>query len=96
MFKDTLLFLFLLFAIFYFMLIRPQQKKFKAHQEMLKVLRKGDEVITTGGIIGKIAKLEGNESVLMEISQGVNVKVARSAIQQLMKDDAAKRTANDN
>jgi preprotein translocase subunit YajC len=105
MFKDTLIFLVLLFFIFYFILIRPQQKRFKEHQNVLKSLQKGDEVITGGGIIGKIHKFEGDDVVVIELSENVRVKVARSSIsdkyrepsrQTPSKDASTKPTANDN
>lgn len=106
MFKDTMVFLFLLFFIFYFVLLRPQQKKFKSHQEMLKGLQKGDEVITGGGLIGKIHKFDGDDVVIIELAENLKVKVARSSIsekyrepsrQVTAKESAAKKSAtNDN
>ena len=75
----------LIFVIMYFLLIRPQQKKLKAHQEMLKALRRGDQVVTQGGIIGKVAKVkeDGNE-IEIEIADGVIVRVVRSTIAQVL------------
>ncbi len=71
--------LIIIFAIFYFLLIRPQHKKMKAHDEMVKSLGKGDEVVTGGGIIGKISKLDDN-IIHVDIAKGVTVKVDRHTI----------------
>lgn len=73
--------LILIFGIMYFLLIRPQQKKLKEHQAMITALRRGDQVVTAGGLIGKVTKVkdEGNE-VEVEIATGVNVRVVRSTI----------------
>jgi len=71
--------LIIIFAIFYFLLIRPQQKKQKEHRKFLESLKKGDEVITSGGIIGRITGLTEN-IVTMEIAPKVNIRVARSQI----------------
>ena len=69
----------ILFAIFYFLIIRPQQKKAKEHKEMLSKLTKGDNVITSGGLHGRITSV-GEETVTMEISENVRVKVNKEAI----------------
>lgn len=71
--------LILIFVVFYFLLIRPQQKKAKAHQQYLSNLRKGDKVITGGGIHGQITNLS-DTVVTLEIADGVRVKVNRGAI----------------
>ncbi len=71
--------LIIIFLIFYFLLIRPQQKKQKQHQEFLKSLKRGDEVITSGGIIGRITKLSEN-IVSLEIAPNVVIRIARSQI----------------
>lgn len=88
MMGDTVMFLALMFAVFYFVLIRPQQKKFKAHQSMIKGLEKGDKVIVAGGIIGTVSKFEGDDVVVVEIAQGVQVKVARATVNEALKDNA--------
>lgn len=85
MMMDNLLILGLLFFIFYFILIRPQQKRIKAHQEMVKSLAKGNRVITSGGLIGVIAKLEGDDVVVLEIAPEVQVKVSRASIAEITK-----------
>ncbi|SMY09082.1 preprotein translocase subunit YajC [Flavimaricola marinus] len=78
---ESLVPLILIFAIMYFLLIRPQQKKLKEHQAMVAALRRGDQVITQGGIIGKVTKVkDDNNEVEIEIASGVNVRVVRSTI----------------
>jgi preprotein translocase subunit YajC len=71
--------LILMFVIFYFLLIRPQQKKAKQHREMLSSLNKGDQVVTAGGLYGKITGLQ-DQVVVMEIAPQVRVKVNRASI----------------
>ncbi len=71
--------LILLFVIFYFMLIRPQMKRAKEHKQLIESLNKGDEVMTSGGLIGKITDL-GENFVVVEVAKGTEVKVQRSAI----------------
>lgn len=78
--------LFLIFAVFYFLLIRPQQKKLEEHTSLIKALKKGDKVITGGGIVGTVSGLAGDEYVMVEIAQGVQVKVARSTISGYVKE----------
>jgi preprotein translocase subunit YajC len=82
---ESLIPLILIFGIMYFLLIRPQQKKLKEHQAMIAALRRGDMVITGGGLIGKVTKVkdEGNE-VEVEIATGVSVRVVRSTITSVM------------
>ena len=72
--------LILIFAIMYFLLIRPQQKKLKDHQAMVAALRRGDQVITQGGIIGKVVKVKEDGEVEVEIADGVKVRVIQSTI----------------
>jgi preprotein translocase subunit YajC len=69
-----------IFAIFYFLVLRPQSKKAKEHQAMLSELKKGDEVVTTGGIIGKISGLTDAELVL-QVQEGVRIRVTRASVQ---------------
>lgn len=92
---DNLLILGMLFFIFYFLLIRPQQRRIKQHQAMIKGLEKGNKVITTGGLIGTVVKLEGDDVVQVEIAQGVKVRIAKSAVSEVM-NAAAAESANDN
>ena len=68
------------FLVMYFFLMRPQQKKMKEHKNMLESLRRGDKVVTGGGIIGTIAKVVSDEEVLVEIADGLRVRVVRSTI----------------
>ena len=76
--------LILIFAIMYFLLIRPQQKKMKEHQKMVESLRRGDVVVTQGGLIGKVAKVKENNELDVEIADGVKVRVVQSTIAQVM------------
>lgn len=69
----------ILFVIFYFLLIRPQQKRAKEHKQMLSAIQKGDSVITNGGIHGKVASVN-EDTVSVEIADGVKVKVSKDAI----------------
>ncbi|AKO96509.1 MAG: preprotein translocase subunit YajC [Marinovum algicola] len=77
--------LILIFAIMYFLLIRPQQKKMKQHQNMVSALRRGDQVVTQGGLIGKVTKVkdDGNE-IEVEIADGVKVRVVQNTIAQVL------------
>jgi preprotein translocase subunit YajC len=77
--------LILVFLIMYFLLIRPQQKKLKDHQAMVSALRRGDQVVTAGGIKGKVTKvLDGESEIEVEIAPNVNVRVIRSTIQTVV------------
>ncbi|APZ54232.1 preprotein translocase subunit YajC [Salipiger abyssi] len=76
--------LILIFGIMYFLLIRPQQKKVKEHQKMVSALRRGDQVVTQGGIIGKVAKVKENNEVEIEIAEGVKVRVVQNTISQVL------------
>lgn len=92
----SLLPLILIFVVFYFLLIRPQQKKVKDHRAMVEALKKGDQVITAGGILGKITKVDAADNTLtVEIASGVQVKVARHTITDLL-NKPAPATGNDN
>ncbi|MGQ0567268.1 MAG: preprotein translocase subunit YajC [Gemmobacter sp.] len=76
--------LILIFAIMYFLLIRPQQKKLKEHKAMVEALRRGDQVLTGGGILGKVHKVNDDGILEIEIAEGVRVRVPRSTITQVM------------
>jgi preprotein translocase subunit YajC len=69
----------LIFVIMYFLIIRPQQKRLKDHREMVAAVRRGDTVVTGGGLIGKVTKVDENE-LQVELAQGMKVKVIRSTI----------------
>jgi preprotein translocase subunit YajC len=85
----------LIFVVFYFLLIRPQQKKAKEHRAMLEALRRGDKVVTGGGIIGTVVRTDGADEVSIEIAEGVRVRVVRSTITNIVAkpDPAATREA---
>ena len=85
----------LIFIVFYFLLIRPQQKKAKDHRTMLGALRRGDRVVTGGGIVGTVNKVLSPEEVEVDIAQGVRVRVLRSTISSVLAkpDPAASREA---
>ncbi len=89
-------------VLFYFLLIAPQKKRFKEHKEMLDSLKKGDSIITAGGLIGKIDKLDSDEEVTIDLGNNVKVKAKRSTIHQKAektspvkeaKEKTAKKTA---
>ncbi len=73
----------LIFGIMYFLLIRPQQKKAKEHQAMLEAVRRGDQVVTAGGLMGKVTKVKDEGEVEIEIAKGVNVRVVKHTISQV-------------
>lgn len=76
--------LILIFAIMYFLLIRPQQKKVKEHQAMVEALRRGDRVLTQGGIVGKVVKVKEGNEIDVEIAEGVKVSVVKTTIAQVL------------
>jgi preprotein translocase subunit YajC len=85
----------LIFVVFYFLLIRPQQRKAKDHRVMLDALRRGDRVVTGGGIIGTVARADNPEEVTVDIAEGVRIRVVRSTITSVLAkpDPAAAREA---
>ena len=83
--------LILIFVIFYLFLIRPQQKKVKEHKLMVGALKRGDEVITSGGIVGKIERVLGDDKVDILISENVTVQVVQSTIQSLLNKPVTKK-----
>ena len=70
----------LIFVIMYFLILRPQQKRVKQHQEMVKNVRRGDTVVTSGGLVGKVTKLLDDEYLEIELAEGVRVKQIRSMV----------------
>ena len=76
--------LLLIFVVFYFLLIRPQQKKMKQHRDMIGALKRGDRVLTAGGIIGTVVKIEEDNTLLVDIAKDVRVRVARSTISEVI------------
>jgi preprotein translocase subunit YajC len=83
--------LILIFVIFYFFLIRPQQKKIKEHKVMVQGLKRGDDVVTSGGIIGKIDKVNDDDKIDLIISDNVTIKVVKSTIQSLLFNSNTKK-----
>ena len=82
--------LFLIFAIFYFLLIRPQQRRAKEHKEMVAAVQRGDKIVSSGGIRGKVMKVIGDTDVEVEISSGVNVVIIKSTIAEVERDSSTK------
>jgi preprotein translocase subunit YajC len=88
--------LILIFVVFYFLLIRPQQQKMKQHRAMIENLKRGDQVATAGGIVGKVVKVEpGDGTLMVEIAPNVQVKVVRHTVADLLNKPTAS-TSNDN
>ena len=83
--------LILIFVIFYFFLIRPQQKKVKEHKLMVSALKRGDEVVTAGGVIGKVERILGDDKVDLLISENVTIQVVQSTIQSLLNKTDTKK-----
>ena len=73
----------LLFGIFYFLIIRPQQTRMKAHQAMVAAVKRGDTVVTAGGLIGKVAKVKDDGEVMVEIADNVQVRVLKSTLTEV-------------
>ena len=85
----------LIFIIFYFLLIRPQQKRVKQHKLMVESLKRGNKVLTAGGILGVVTKaIDGSETVSVEISSGVTVELARQMISEVRGDEKIKTVDN--
>lgn len=84
-----------IFVIMYFLILRPQQKRVKTHQEMVKNVRRGDTVVTSGGLVGKVAKVVDDDQLEVEIADGVKVRQMRAMISEVrakgepVKDEAA-------
>jgi preprotein translocase subunit YajC len=86
----------LIFVIMYFLILRPQQKRVKQHSEMVKNVRKGDTVITSGGLVGRVTKVVDDDQIEVEVAEGVRVRQMRSMVSDVrakgepVKDDEAK------
>ena len=76
--------LILIFGIMYFLMIRPQQKKMKEHRAMVEALRKGDQIVTAGGLIGKVVKVKEDNEIEVELATGVKVRVVQSTVQTVL------------
>ena len=81
---ESIIPLILIFGIMYFLLIRPQQKKLKDHQAMVAALRRGDQIVTQGGIVGKVTKVRDEQEVEVEIAEGVKVRVVKATVAQVL------------
>jgi preprotein translocase subunit YajC len=87
--------LILIIVIMYFLILRPQQRRVKQHQDMVKALRRGDSVVTNGGLVGKVTKVVDDEQIEVEIADGVRVRQMRSMVSEVraksepVKDDSA-------
>ncbi|HKQ94986.1 MAG TPA: preprotein translocase subunit YajC [Aestuariivirgaceae bacterium] len=73
----------LIMVVFYFLLIRPQQKKMKDHQELVKNIRRGDTVVTSGGLVGKVSKVVDDHEIQVEIAEGVQVRLLKHAVSEV-------------
>jgi preprotein translocase subunit YajC len=81
--------------VFYFLLIRPQQKKMKTHRDMIGAVKRGDKVLTGGGIIGTVVKVEDSDDILLvEIAKDIRVRVARGTISEVLNKPQAARAAS--
>ncbi|NKB49131.1 MAG: preprotein translocase subunit YajC [Alphaproteobacteria bacterium] len=74
----------LIFVVFYFLLIRPQQRKVKQHRDMLSVVKRGDRVLTGGGIIGTVTRVKDNDELVVEIADGVKISVLRGTLSDVI------------
>ena len=83
--------LILIFVIFYFFLIRPQQKKIKDHKIMVAALKRGDDIVTAGGIVGKVERLLGNDRIEIIISDNTTVEIVQSTVQSVLTKSEAKK-----
>jgi len=81
----------LIFAVFYFLVIRPQHTKLKQHQEMIVALKKGDVVVTAGGVVGEVVKLLGDSEVLVEIDSNVRIRVVKATISDVRRQGSGVR-----
>ena len=83
--------LILIFVVFYFLLIRPQQKRVKQHREMISSLKVGNQIVTSGGILAKIVKVEDENYVVVSIAEGVNVKIKRDTVTEVIVSSPANK-----
>jgi preprotein translocase subunit YajC len=89
-FVSTLVPLVLLFGIFYFLLIRPQQQRLKTHQALVASVKRGDTVVTAGGLIGKVAKVKDDGEIMVEIADNVQVRVLKATLTEVRSKGADK------
>ena len=88
---SNLLMILILVVMFYFLLIRPQQKRFKEHSEMLGALKKGDKVVTAGGLVGKVDKI-GDDEIVVDLGGGTKVTALRHTIQNKVEKDSGSQS----
>lgn len=91
----SLLPLVFIFVIFYFLLIRPQQKRMKEHEAMIAAVAKGDQVVTAGGIVGKVTRVDAGETLTVEIASGVEVAVVKTTLTNVLGKTPAKSSPAD-
>jgi len=84
----------LIFAIMYFLMIRPQQKKMKQHHQMVAALRRGDQVVTQGGLIGKVTKVKDDNEIEVELASDVRVRVVKNTVAQVISKTEPAEAAN--
>jgi preprotein translocase subunit YajC len=87
--------LILIFVVFYFLLIRPQQRKQKAHKELLAGVKRGDDIVTTGGMIGTVIKVDRDDNLLVEVAPNVRIKFMRTAVAEIVRRPAPARATED-
>jgi len=95
---QTIVMIAMLFGIMYFFMIRPQQKKLKEHHDMVAAIRRGDTVVTSGGIIGKVTKVIDDNEAMIEIAEGVRVRIVKHTVTDVKsksEPSAASSAAND-
>jgi preprotein translocase subunit YajC len=85
----------LIFVVFYFLLIRPQQKRAKQHREMLGNIRRGDRVLTGGGVYGTVTKVVNDSEVVVQIAEAVKVRIARATIAEVLSKTEPARAEKD-
>ena len=91
-FLTTIAPLVLVFAIFYFLIIRPQQQRVKQHKEMVENVKRGDTVVTAGGIVGRVAKVKDDDEIMVEIADNVQVRVMKSTLSEVRLKSADPKT----
>jgi len=77
---QTIIMIAMLFGIMYFFMIRPQQKRLKDHQDMVTAIRRGDTIVTSGGILGKVTKVIDDNEIMVEIAEGVRVRIVKQTV----------------
>tara|TARA_B100000686_G_scaffold247881_1_gene257596 strand:- start:267 stop:638 length:372 start_codon:yes stop_codon:yes gene_type:complete len=85
-----------MFGVFWFLVIRPQSKRAKEHKAMLNAIKRGDQVVTNGGIIGRVARIEGDDVLIIEIAEGVRIKQRQSMIASMVQKPEPRAVEADN